>query len=109
MTSPALLCLSLDTDSISEAFITANTAAEAVIVAALEITSLFTHADQRGPARREWVRHDAACRPERVRVFLRRAEPQERFPLRQTPAAPRPAGVPDAAPILLTASPSPPS
>jgi hypothetical protein len=54
MTSPALLYLSLDTHSISEAF-TATTAAEAVILAALGITSRFIHADQGEPARREWV------------------------------------------------------
>ncbi len=52
MTSPALLYLSLDTPSISEAF-TATTAAEAVILAAAGITSRFIHADQGGPTRRE--------------------------------------------------------
>ena len=54
MTSPALLPLSLDADVISGAF-TATTAAEAVILAALGITSRFVYADQRGPTRREWV------------------------------------------------------
>ena len=54
MTSPALLYLSLDTASISEAF-TAPTAAEAVILAALGITSRFIHADQGEPDRRERV------------------------------------------------------
>jgi hypothetical protein len=52
MTSPALLYLSLDTHSIAEAF-TATTAAEAVILAALGITSRFIHADQGEPSRRE--------------------------------------------------------
>jgi hypothetical protein len=52
MTSPAPLYLRLDTHSISEAF-TATTAAEAVILAALEITSRFIHADQGEPTRRE--------------------------------------------------------
>ena len=52
MTSPALLYLSLDTHSISEAF-TAPTAAEAVTLAALGITSRFIHADQGEPTRRE--------------------------------------------------------
>ena len=52
MTSPTLLYLSRDTHSISEAF-TAITAAEAVILAALGITSRFIHADQGEPTRRE--------------------------------------------------------
>ena len=52
MTSPALRYLSLDTPSISEAF-TAPTAAEAVIPAALAMTSRFIHADQGEPDRRE--------------------------------------------------------
>jgi hypothetical protein len=52
MTSPALLYLRLDTPSISEAF-TAPTAAEAVILAALGITSRFIHAGQGEPTRRE--------------------------------------------------------
>ena len=52
MTSPALLYLSLDTHSISEAF-TATTTAEAVTLAALGITSRFIHADQGEPTRRE--------------------------------------------------------
>jgi hypothetical protein len=45
MTSPTLLYLSRDTHSISGAF-TATTAAEAVTLAALGITSRFMHADQ---------------------------------------------------------------
>jgi hypothetical protein len=52
MTSPALPYPSLDTHSISEAF-TATTAAEAVTLAALGITSRFMHADQGEPTRRE--------------------------------------------------------
>ena len=52
MTSPTLLDLSLDTPSISGAF-TAPTAAEAVTMAALGITSRFIHADQGEPTRRE--------------------------------------------------------
>jgi hypothetical protein len=52
MTSPALLSLSLDTHGISEA-LTATTAAEAVTLAALGITSRFIHADQGEPTRRE--------------------------------------------------------
>jgi hypothetical protein len=52
MTSPALLDLSLDTSSISGAF-TATTAAEAVTLAAVGITSRFVHAGQGEPARRE--------------------------------------------------------
>ena len=52
MTSPALLSLSLDTSGIPEA-LTATTAAEAVILAALRIASRFIHADRREPTRRE--------------------------------------------------------
>jgi hypothetical protein len=52
MTSPALLYLSRDTHGISGAF-TATTAAEAVILAAVRITSRFIHADQGEPTRRE--------------------------------------------------------
>jgi hypothetical protein len=54
MTSPALPYLSCDTRSISGAF-TAAMAAEAVILAALGITSRFMHAGQGKPARRERV------------------------------------------------------
>lgn len=50
MTSPALLDLSLDTRSISGAF---SAAAEAVILAALGITSRFIHANQGEPTRPE--------------------------------------------------------
>jgi hypothetical protein len=52
MTSPAFLCLSLDTHGISGAF-PAATAAEAVILAGFGITSRFIHADQGEPTRRE--------------------------------------------------------
>jgi hypothetical protein len=52
MTSPALLYLSLDPPSISEA-VTAPVAAEPVTLAALGITSRFIHADQGEPTRRE--------------------------------------------------------
>jgi len=52
MTSPTVLYLRLDTHSISGAF-TATTAAEAVTLAALGITSRFLHADQGEPTRRE--------------------------------------------------------
>lgn len=52
MTSPALLDLSRDTPGISGAF-AAPAAAEAVILAAVGITSRFIHADQGEPARRE--------------------------------------------------------
>ena len=68
MTSPTLLDLSLDTPSISGAF-TAPTAAEAVTMAALGITSRFIHADQGEPTRRE--RGHATMQlagPKRVRV-----------------------------------------
>ena len=52
MTSPALLYLSVGTHDVSEAF-TAAAAAQAVILAALEITSRFIHADRGEPTRRE--------------------------------------------------------
>jgi hypothetical protein len=52
MTSPALLYPGLGIPSISGA-VTAPTAAEAVTLAALGITSRFIHADQSEPTRRE--------------------------------------------------------
>jgi hypothetical protein len=73
MTSPALLYLSLDTHSISEAF-TATTAAEAVILAAPESPAGSYTAIKANPRDASGLRRDAACRPERVRVSPRRAE-----------------------------------
>ena len=85
MTSPTLLYLSVDTHSISEAF-TATTAAEAVILAALGITSRFIHADQGEPTRREWVTPRCDLPTRTCSGFPRRAELWERFAL---PANPR--------------------
>lgn len=84
MTSSALLHLSLDTHSIPGAF-TAATAAEAVILAALGITSRFTHADQGEPTRREWVTPSCSLAARTCSGFARRADRWERFALPANP------------------------
>jgi hypothetical protein len=84
MTSPALLYLSFDTHSISEAF-TATTAAEAVILAALGITSRFIHADQGEPTKREWVTPRCSLPARTCSGFPRRTELWERFRLPANP------------------------
>ena len=84
--SPAFLYLSPDIPSISGAF-TAPAAAEAVILAAVGITSRFIHADQGEPTRRE--RGNGTMQLAGPNVFgslPRRAELWERFGL---PANPR--------------------